>query len=103
MKKRPGYDTEQIRNQAFEKVLENLTNRERAVYNMILEFGPVSTEKVAELMDVYPNYITGRVQKLRDDYQLIEQCGETISEKSNYKAALYRVKKFDPQLAFNLF
>lgn len=100
MKTRPGYYSEQIRNSAYADVLENLTNRQAAVYQMILEFGPISTEDIAKLMDVYPNYITGRIKELRDELQLIELAGNTISEKSNKHASLWRVKKWDPQLAF---
>jgi len=102
LKTRPGYNSEQIRNMAYEEVLKNLSNREAAVYQMILEFYPISTEKIAELMGVYPNYITGRVKTLRDELQLIEFAGTTISEKSNAKASLWKPKKWDAQLAFNL-
>lgn len=102
MKTRPGYHSEQLRNLAFEEVLKNLTQREAAVYQMILEFAPVSTEKVAELMGVQTHFITGRIKTLRDELQLIEICGETITEGGNRKAALYKPSKWDPQLALNL-
>ena len=100
MRTRPGYDSEQIRNLAYADILENLTNRQAAVYQMIIEFGPISTEKIAELMDVYPNFITGRIKELRDDLQLIEIAGVTITEKGNSKAALYKAKKWNAQMAF---
>lgn len=100
MKTREGYHSEQIRNLVYADVLEKLTERQAAVYQMILEFGPISTEKVAELIGVHPHFITGRIKELRDELQLIEIAGVTFTEKGNSKAALYKAKKFDPQLAF---
>ena len=102
MKERSGYRSESIRNLAFEEILKNLTQRQAAVYQMIVEFAPISTEEIAKLMDVYPNYITGRIKELRDDLQIIEHAGDTISEKSHKHASLWRPKKWDAQLALML-
>ncbi len=99
MKTRPGYYSEQIRNEVYMDMLENLTNRQKAVYQIIMEFGPISTEKIAGLMGVYPNYITGRIKELRDELQLIEHAGVTISEKSGKSVSLWKIKKIDPQLS----
>lgn len=101
MKVRPDYYSEQNRNLVYADILTNLTERQKAVYQMILEFGPISTERIAELMGVYPNYITGRIKELRDELQIIEFAGAALSEKSGAKVSLWKVKKFDPQMAFN--
>jgi DeoR/GlpR family transcriptional regulator of sugar metabolism len=99
MKTRPGYRSELIRELAFEETLNNLSERQTAVFNMIKEFGPITTEQIALLMNVYPNYITGRIKELRDDLQLIEYAGFALSEKSGSKASLWIVKKPEAQLS----
>lgn len=99
MKTRTGYHSELIRELAFEKALNNLSERQSAVFNMIKEFGPITTEKIALLMNVYPDYITGRIIELRDELQLIEYAGSTLSEKSGSKASLWIIKKPEAQLS----
>lgn len=99
MKTRPGFYSEQIRNEALMNIIEKLSKREAQVYQCILEFGPITTEKIAEILGGHPNWYTGRIKTLRDDMQLIEFAGTSISEISNAKASLWKVKKWDPQLA----
>ena len=98
MKTNPAYYSEKIRNSVYLDVLESLTQRQAEVYQIIIEFGPVSTEQIAEVMRVYPNFITGRIKELRDDLKLIEIAGETISTIGNKPAILYKAKEIDPQL-----
>lgn len=101
MKTRPGYDSEQIRNQAFYEVLDKLTHRERQVYQCILEFGPITTESIAKILGGHSHWYTGRIKTLRDDLQLIEIAGQARTEDGHRPAALYKIKKFDPQMAFS--
>jgi predicted transcriptional regulator len=102
MKTREGYNSELLRNKSFGEILSNLTDRQSAVYNLILEFGPISTEDVAKILDVYPNYITGRVKELRDlGVVEFDAEHEGKSEKSNKKVSLWKVKKWDGQLVLN--
>ena len=102
MKTRSGYNSEQIRNQVFMGVLGNLQRREAAVYQCVLEFGPITTESIAKILGGHPHWYTGRIKTLRDDLQVIEFAGSSISEESNRPASLWRVKKWDAQLALNL-
>ena len=99
MKVRPGVTSEKYRNMSFEEVMNNLSNRQAAVYNMVLEFGPVTLEETAELMQVEKNYISGRFTEL-NDVGLIEVVGETLNKFKTRKIGLYKVKKWDPQFSF---
>jgi hypothetical protein len=101
MKTRTDYYSEQIRNEAYAEVLNKLTQRESQVYNCILEFGPISLDGIAKILGGAAHWYSGRVQTLRDDYKIIEFAGKTRNEESNRPAALYVVKKWDPQLAFH--
>lgn len=98
---RKGQSSENIRNLSFAEILENLSERQAAVYRMIIEFHPISTEEVAELMNVPQHYITGRIKELRDELDLIEYAGMDKSPISNKPRSLYVPKKWDPQMAFN--
>ena len=101
MKTRSGYHSEQIRNLAYLDILELLNERQKVVYQIIVEFYPISTEEIAEILGVYPNYITGRVYELRDELKLIELHGFGKSAKSGKSVSLWKPKQIDPQMAFN--
>ncbi|MEW6653302.1 MAG: hypothetical protein AB1394_07510 [Bacteroidota bacterium] len=100
MKVRPGTNSEKYRNMSFEEVMKNLSARQSAVYNMVLEFGPVTLEETAELMNVEKNCVSGRFTEL-NGIGLIEVVGETFNKAHNRKIGLYRVKKWDPQFSFS--
>ena len=99
MKVRPGVTSEKYRNMSFEEVMNNLSNRQAAVYNMVLEFGPVTLEETAKLMNVEKNCISGRFTEL-NGIGLIEVVGEDFNEARNRKIGLYKVKKWNPQFSF---
>jgi predicted transcriptional regulator len=98
MKVRPGVTSEKYRNMSFEEVLKDLSARQAAVYNMVLEFGPVTLEDTAELMQVEKNCISGRFTELHD-IGLLEVVGETLNKYKTRKIGLYRVKKWEPQFS----
>jgi hypothetical protein len=83
------------------EVLDKLTRREAQVYQCILEFGPISNEGIAQILGGHPHWYTGRIKTLRDELQVIEIAGTTRNEESNRPAALYKVKKWNSQLAFH--
>ena len=99
MKVRAGYISEKFRNLSFEEILKNLSDRQSAVYNMILEFGPISIEETAKLMQTEKNCISGRFTEL-SNLDLIEVVGWTKNKTETRSIGLYRVKKWDPQLSF---
>lgn len=97
MNKQPGYYSQQIRNKTFEEVLEMLSDKRRVVYKIISEQGPITTEEIAEILQVHPHCVSGRIVELRDDYGLIEFEGSKKGSKNNRHHSLWKVKKRLPQ------
>ena len=98
MKVREGYYSEQIRNEAF--ALVNLTVRQKEVLEVIRKWQPVSNERIAEHLGVYPHQVTPRTGELRE-LGVIEFCGESKSQLSGRKVSLWRINPEGRQL--NLF
>lgn len=65
MKVREGYYSEQIRDKNFGLILDELSNRQREVLEVIKQIGPCTSEQIAELLGRYPHTITPRVLELR--------------------------------------
>lgn len=97
MKIREGYDSEQVRNQALYSILDDLNNRQRAVFNIIKEWQPVSAENIAQHLNAYPHTITPRILELRE-MGLIRFAKEGYSERSKRKVSLWEVSPQPKQL-----
>ena len=100
MKVREGYYSEQIRNEALQSVLDELSERQKQVYGVILKWQPISNERIAEHLNCYPHQVTPRVLELRE-MGVVELAGETISQRSKRKVSLWRINPDGKQL--NLF
>lgn len=96
---RDAYNSEQIRNAAL--ALINLTNKQKQVYEIIKKWQPISNESISKHLGVYPHVVTPRVLELRD-LEIVEYCGEGISQTSKRKVSLWRIKPDGKQLSFNL-
>lgn len=94
---REGYYSEQIRNKAFESVLEELGKKQRMVYKVIAENEPCSNEDIAEGLHIPLHTVTPRVLELRQ-LELVEYAGESVSRRSNRAVSLWRVKAQGKQL-----
>jgi predicted transcriptional regulator len=97
---REGYFPEQIRNEAFQSIQNNLTERQKEVYNIILKWQPISNECIAGHLNLYPHQVTPRTLELRE-MGIIEYAGESVSALSRRKVALWRINPNGRQL--NLF
>lgn len=95
MKVREGYYSEQIRNEAF--LTTDLGKRQKEVLNIIELFGPISNERIALHLNVYPHQITPRVLELRE-MNYVEFAGEEISQRTHKKVSLWNIKKQDSQM-----
>ena len=100
MKTRSGYYSEAIRNEAFESILDSLNERQRDVLNVIRKWQPISSERIAEHLNIYPHQVTPRVLELRE-MELIEFAGKSTSDKSKRPVSLWRTKQNASQ--FSLF
>lgn len=98
MKVREGYYSEQIRNEAL--LATDLGKRQKEVLHIIELFGPISSERIALHLNVYPHQITPRVLELRE-LGFVEFAGEEISMRSHKKASLWRVKEDGKQMNFD--
>lgn len=101
MKPRRGHSSELIRNLSFEQIMENLSRRQAAVYNMVKEFGPVTCEETAELMGVGMNCISGRFTEL-NELELIEHVGDARNKADTRDCCLWLVKKWEPNMQLRM-
>lgn len=100
MKVREGYYSEQVRNKSFGEILDHLGNRQREVYNIIKNYGPLCSEDVAEILEVFPHQVTPRILELRKA-GIVEFAGETTSNTSKRTVSLWKIKCINHQ--FELF
>ncbi len=100
MKVREGYHSEQVRNKALQSILDDLNKRQLDVYNIIRKWQPISNERIAKHLNLYPHQVTPRVLELREK-GIVEFCGEEVSRNSGRKASLWRINPKGKQL--NLF
>ncbi len=98
MKVREGYNSEQIRNKSLESILDDLGDRQRDVYNIISKWQPISNERIAEHLGVFPHQVTPRVYELRE-MGIVEFAGESVSTISKRKVSLWRVNPEGKQLS----
>lgn len=91
MKIREGYYSEKIRNKAYKDVLDRLNKEQKRVYDVIRDYEPIYSERIALILGKYPHVITPRVLELRE-MNLIEYAGEGISETSGHKVSLWKMK-----------
>jgi len=98
MREREGYNSEQIRNDAFKLLLEKLNERQLEVYNIIVKYQPIHNERIAEHLNIYPHQVTPRVLELRE-MGIVEFAGEGTSQKSNRKVSLWRINPNGTQLS----
>jgi len=96
IKLREGYRPEQIRNEAFAYV--DLSKRQEEVYQIIRKWQPISNERIAQHLGVYPHQVTPRVLELRQ-LGIVEYCGEEVSQTSKKKASLWRINPKGRQLS----
>jgi len=96
MRAREGYSSEQIRNEAFAFV--DLNKQQRRVLEVIRKWQPISNERIAQHLNVYPHQVTPRVLELRQ-LGIVEFCGEDVSQNSNRKVSLWRINPKGRQLS----
>ncbi len=98
MKVREGYFSEQVRNKALEALLPNLSKRQFEVYQVIEKWQPISNERIAEHLHIYPHQVTPRVLELRK-LGLVEFASETISTTSKRPVSLWKINPDCSQLS----
>lgn len=96
---REGYRSEQIRNQAFEEVLDDLNKLQGDVYGVIRQYGPCSNETIAEMLGKGIHEVCPRVLELRQ-LDLVEYAGFAYSVKSRRKVSLWKTKKSQTRMEF---
>ncbi len=97
MKYREGYCSEEIRNEAYAEILDNLSGMRKVVYNAIKELEPCTNEEVARHLGKYPHETIARINELRK-IGLVIFAGKKKSERSGRSASLWRRAKVNPQL-----
>lgn len=97
MKVREGYYSEQLRNKSFSEILDILGERQKQVLLILKDYGPLSNEEIAHLLNIYPHQVCPRINELRK-IELVEFAGETTSEISKKKVSLWKLKKLPDQL-----
>ena len=91
MKIREGYYSEQIRNNSFKELQTQLNKRQLEVFKIVYDYQPIYSEKIAEILGVFPHEISPRILELRK-MNLIEFAGESKSKTSGKKVSLWRIK-----------
>lgn len=99
MKVREGFFSEQVRNKSFGEILDSLCHRQREVYNIIKDYGPICNEDIADILEVFPHKVTPRVLELRKA-GIVEFAGETTSNTSKRTVSLWKIKCINHQLEF---
>lgn len=95
-KVRAGYYSEQIRNEAFAYV--ELGKMQTKVFEVIKEHQPISNDRIALHLKIYPHQVTPRVLELRE-MGLVEFYGESFSAISKRKVSLWRINPKGNQLS----
>lgn len=98
-KAREGYHSEQIRNEAFAYV--DLGKMQQKVLECIKEHQPISNDRIAFHLGIFPHQVTPRVLELRE-MGIVEFCGEAFSAISKRKVSLWRVNPNGTQLSLTL-
>jgi len=98
MKVREGYYSEQVRNQAFNDVIDKLGKKHGEVYRAIVKLQPVSNESIAAYLGILPHQVCPRVLELRQ-MEIVEFACEGKSIVSGKKVSLWRIKAEGKQLA----
>lgn len=96
MKVREGYHSEQMRNKSFGEILDSLNCRQREVYHVIKNYGPICNEDIADILEVFPHKVTPRVLELRKA-GIVEFAGESTSQTSSRSVSLWKIKIIDRQ------
>jgi DNA-binding MarR family transcriptional regulator len=99
MKVREGYQSEQIRNEAFAYV--NLNKQQKRVLEVIKKWQPISNDRIAAHLNCFPHQVTPRVLELRE-LGLVEFCGEAESTISKRKVSLWRINLHGRQLQLDI-
>lgn len=97
MKVRDGYYSEKIRNKSFGEILDVLGERQRQVLLTLKDYGPLSNEDIAYLLNIYPHQVCPRIKELRE-LELVEYAGESTSAISKKKVSLWKLKQLPEQL-----
>lgn len=97
MKIREGYYSEQIRNSAFSEIYSKLNEKQKNVFEIIFHNQPIYSEKIANLLGVYPHEISPRVLELRK-LGIVEFAKEGKSDISNKKVSLWKIKTSQGEL-----
>lgn len=97
MREREGYKPEQVRNAALQSVLDELNERQRAVYKVIIKWQPISNEKIAEHLHLKDHQVTPRVLELRE-MGVVEWAGRGISQTSGRTVSLWKINPNGKQL-----
>jgi len=97
MKLREGYYSEQLRNKSFGEILDVLGDRQRQVLLTLVDYGPLSNEDIAHLLNIYPHQVCPRIKELRE-MDLVEFAGEATSAVSKKKVSLWKLKQLPEQL-----
>ena len=98
-KVREGYYSEQIRNEAFAHV--DLGKMQQKVLEVIINWQPISNDRIAAHLGIYPHHVTPRVLELRE-MGIVEFCGEELSTISKRKVSLWRINPNGTQLSLNI-
>lgn len=68
---------------------EDLSGRQRAVYDCLQEYGPMSNKQIAAKMGWPINTITPRVLELRDGLGMVAAYGEQYDEKTQRRETVW--------------
>ncbi len=70
--------TEFCRNEAY-YTISNLPESRARVFRVIVEHGPISSDRIGDILGLTPNRISGRVKELREA-RLITDAGVEVSK-----------------------
>jgi predicted transcriptional regulator len=77
------------RMEAFDRLLPNIEHRQQQVLAVIKAQGPITTAKIAGVLDKQVHLVSGRVTELRD-MGYIEECGQEVNPATNRKNSLWK-------------
>lgn len=93
---REGYKSEQLSKEAFKLV--DLNKQQQRVLDIIEKWQPISNERIALHLNVFPHHVTPRVLELRQ-MGVVEHCGTEKSDRTGRTVSLWRINPLGTQLS----
>lgn len=93
MKVRQNYYSEEIRNKNFKEYRDSgkMKDSQRKIFDILKQYGELTNEQMAEILNVPLHHISGRVSELVRQYGLVEFSRYGKSKYNNRKICVWKL------------